>query len=223
MPYQLNADVTFCRIDGTTIFLDTRADRYFRLTAELERAFHAYLTGAGDLDPNLDALLDKSVFGSFSSSGLLRAHIGIGSPISSVLESPQATGQPTARILLHVFAIICRTRWQLGRYGLHHTLSELVAYRERNARQESIGSPQESLLAAAGAYWRSRPLVPIEPRCLLDSIAMVRFLANRGMRADLVFGVTGNPFSAHAWAQSARIILTDSLGNASAHTPIRVV
>lgn len=68
-----------------------------------------------------------------------------------------------------------------------------------------------------------RPLVPIEPICLLDAIAIVRFLAERGLYAHVVFGVTGTPFAAHSWAQAGELALNDTIGRITAHTPIRVV
>ena len=59
--------------------------------------------------------------------------------------------------------------------------------------------------------------------CLLDSIALVRFLARRGLYAQLVFGVTDDPFSAHCWVQAGDLVLNDTVGDVSAHTPIRVI
>ena len=43
------------------------------------------------------------------------------------------------------------------------------------------------------------------------------------MHANLVFGVTGDPFSAHCWVQVDELVLNDTLGNANAYTPIRTV
>ena len=75
----------------------------------------------------------------------------------------------------------------------------------------------------AAAFRSARPYVPIDTCCLLDSIAMITFLAKRQLHADLVFGVTADPFSAHCWAQYGTTVLNDALGHALTYTPIRVI
>lgn len=52
---------------------------------------------------------------------------------------------------------------------------------------------------------------------------MIIFLARRRLHASIVFGVTGDPFGAHCWVQTSDLVLSDTLGNATGHTPIRVV
>lgn len=79
------------------------------------------------------------------------------------------------------------------------------------------------VLEAAAAFLSARLYVPIDMCCLLDSIAMIKFLAKRELHADLVFGVTGDPFSAHCWAQYGTTVLNDALGHALALTPIKVI
>lgn len=65
--------------------------------------------------------------------------------------------------------------------------------------------------------------MPVETRCLLDSIAIVKFLARRHFHANIVIGVTGDPFSAHCWAQIHDMVLNDTIGNVRSFTPIRVI
>ena len=54
-----------------------------------------------------------------------------------------------------------------------------------------------------------RPLYPREASCLFDSLALGRFLAHAGIRAELVFAVRGAPFAAHAWLEKEGRILND--------------
>jgi hypothetical protein len=54
-----------------------------------------------------------------------------------------------------------------------------------------------------------RPLYPREASCLFDSLALGRFLADGGIRAELVFAVRGAPFAAHAWLEKEGRILND--------------
>jgi hypothetical protein len=52
---------------------------------------------------------------------------------------------------------------------------------------------------------------------------MVKFLAKRRLYSNLVMGVACDPFSAHAWVQYGALVLNDSVGNAQAYVPIRVI
>ncbi len=69
----------------------------------------------------------------------------------------------------------------------------------------------------------ARPYIPIKPNCLLDSLALAKFLARRNLYADVVFGVTSDPFSAHCWLQTGTVVVNDSVGNVDTYTPIRVI
>jgi hypothetical protein len=84
-------------------------------------------------------------------------------------------------------------------------------------------SDQAKLLAAADAFLKARKLVPVGTSCLLDSLAMAKFLNRRCMRVNVVVGVTGDPFSAHCWVQAGHMVLNDALGNVRIYSPIRVL
>jgi hypothetical protein len=57
---------------------------------------------------------------------------------------------------------------------------------------------------AAARIW-----IPAAYVCLFDSLALMRFLLARGVRADLVFGVRSRPFAAHCWVEVDGVILDD--------------
>jgi hypothetical protein len=84
------------------------------------------------------------------------------------------------------------------------------------------GSTGETLLRLA-AYEQARRYVPFARNCLLDSIAQSRWLSRAGLGCSLVFGVAGQPFSAHCWLQSADTILNDTYEHVSRFTPILVL
>ena len=44
-------------------------------------------------------------------------------------------------------------------------------------------------------------------RCLLDSLALLEFLAAHGVRAQWVIGVRVRPFAAHSWLQHQQWVL----------------
>jgi hypothetical protein len=148
-------------------------------------------------------------------------------PTLSAVEQTPGGRFPQSSTLVAVMRAVLLTQLQLKVRSLQRTLELLVTHRQRMCGAPSKAPPEasdeHSLLAAAMSFMQARPLVPIEPICLLDAIAMVRFLAARGMHARLVFGVTGTPFAAHCWAQAGRLALNDTIGRITAHTPIRVV
>lgn len=56
--------------------------------------------------------------------------------------------------------------------------------------------------------------------CLLDSVALGKFLLWQGLSPTLVIGVKTRPFGAHAWVQIGSFVLNDKVENVRMHTPI---
>ncbi|MCD9026766.1 lasso peptide biosynthesis B2 protein [Luteimonas sp. BDR2-5] len=226
MPYRLHDDLSYCEIDGHLVFLDVLNDRYFRLPPALERTFVAHRDGEGATDSDVAALVDRDIL--VDAQGTAGGHVAppIERPVCSAVEQT-STAPPVPLPMLaavDVFRIVLATQLQLKRRGLKRTLDTLSSYRETSTLQTPAGAPaDQQFLEAAAQFRRVRPYVPIETRCLLDSLSLTRFLAKRRLHATLVFGVTAEPFSAHCWVQAGRAVLNDTLGNVCAHTPIRAI
>ncbi|OMG60086.1 lasso peptide biosynthesis B2 protein [Brevundimonas sp. ZS04] len=73
---------------------------------------------------------------------------------------------------------------------------------------------------AALAFWQMAPWLPIEGECLVRSALLMRFLKQRGLEADWVFGVRLWPFMAHCWVQLDDLCLNDDVERLTAYTPI---
>lgn len=73
---------------------------------------------------------------------------------------------------------------------------------------------------AARAFWRMAPWLPIEGECLVRSALLMRFLQQRGLGADWVFGVRLWPFTAHCWVQLDGVCLNDDVERLTSYTPI---
>lgn len=73
---------------------------------------------------------------------------------------------------------------------------------------------------AARAFWRMAPWLPIEGECLVRSALLMRFLQQRGLEADWVFGVRLWPFTAHCWVQLDGVCLNDEVERLTSYTPI---
>ena len=227
MHYQLKEDLSCCDVQSNLIFLDVAKDRYFRLKRPLEQAMRRFLA-RDDVDPALlDELAAKGILIECVDSVAHQTTLEIRHPSRSAIEqATTADLRLTAATVLEVLAIVCWTQHRLKTRTLKANLDEACAYRARKSHPSMIASPsphEENLLRAVWQFARSRRYVPIAPVCLLDSLSLLRFLSRRGLAAEIVFGVTSEPFAAHCWVQAGDMALNETLSDANAHTPIRRV
>lgn len=221
---RLNDELSYCTVDGHLIFLDIQNDRYFRLAECLESALVTYLDGGDGPESSIRRLIDRKILIDGSGNSDHGSSCFPKTPARSAMEEAAHTERTSISVVLDTLAIVCSTQLQLKTRGLKKTLDGLLALRGQRTSRPSTSRHGESLvLEAAAAFRRARLYVPIDTCCLLDSIAMVRFLAKRELHAALVFGVAADPFSAHCWVQHGALVLNDALGHALTHTPIRVI
>ncbi|NIJ77108.1 hypothetical protein FHT08_002191 [Xanthomonas campestris] len=221
--YTLRDDLSFCRIGQRLVFLDVGNDRYFRLPQALEHALLAYLAQDPVPDLEINDLVERGLLVERS-----QATAGPQLPVMpvarSAMEMPIPARRPQLFETLEVLALVLSTRLALKRTPLGRVLGSLSAGAQRRGMQQcSLAGLEQRLTDAAAVFRRSRVWVPVEMRCLLDSVALARFLHRRQFDAQVVFGVALDPFSAHCWVQTGDLVLNDTVGNVHAHTPIRVV
>lgn len=227
LAYRLRDGLSYCRVDNYLIFLDLQHDRYFRLPGKMERTFLAYTRRWEDSHLDLSNLIEREIL--VDEKNLAQDHTlshVIEAPYRSAMEQSESMGTFRAATLLDVVAIVLSTQLRLKTRGLKDSLDRLVAYRHERAaetRSTPVDHSELRLLGASATFRHMRLFVPVDTCCLLDSLSMVIFLAKRGLHANIVFGVSGNPFAAHCWVQAKDIVLNDSVGNANAHSAIRVV
>jgi hypothetical protein len=220
--YVLRDDLSFCDVAGQLVFLDIGNDRYFRLLPPMERALIAHLHN----DPNADisGLIEQTILVAQEGASI-DARPSIEPVARSAMEAPPPEQKPSAREFLDVFQMVIAARLELKLSPLRKILDSVSATSHiRTAHSEAPPERLESRLEdAAAAFRQARLYVPVEMSCLLDAIAMARFLRRRNLHAHIVFGVALDPFSAHCWVQAGDLVLNDTVGNVCAHTPIRVV
>lgn len=208
MNYAPHDDISFCQIAGRLVFLDVSSDQYFCLNSELEQAFVDCLENDGNPKADISALMSRNILTTAYAPGHHR-HLNVEPPERSALEHTTSGREVRAFEFLEVFAIVCSTRIQLQARKLKEILTALVAYRENGTGRRY--APTSDLFDAASLFRRARLYVPIETSCLLDSLALAKFFIRRGLHADLVFGVTVDPFSAHCWAQAGTLVLNSTV------------
>src|SRR3546814_13573362 len=105
-----------------------------------------------------------------------------------------------------------RSRRRIVTWSLKNVINETVRYRAQRCPPPATPPGllhEQQLLQAVNLFQRARLYVPIETRCLLDSISLTRFLARRHFHSKIVLGVTNDPFSAHCCCPAGDIAIKD--------------
>jgi hypothetical protein len=225
MSYTLRNGLSFCQVDGGLVFLDIDNDRYFRLPNQLERTFVESGRNGFPMSPQIKRLVDMEILVENTVSEFKQAVSMLDEACRSAIEQGTDSKNPNMKDVVDVFSTVISTRWLLKKNCLKHALNLATSCQQQSApapRSYPSNLGDHEIGSAARIFIRTRPYVPIEPCCLLDSLAMVRFLARRSLRANIVFGVTRDPFSAHCWVQTKDLVLNDTVGSTKAYVPIRV-
>ncbi|PPT94265.1 lasso peptide biosynthesis B2 protein [Xanthomonas arboricola] len=221
--YTLRDDLSFCSINERLVFLDVGNDRYFRLPEALERSLLTYLAQDPVSDLEVNDLVERGLLVK-RSRATADLQPSVMPAARSAMEMPIPARRAKLFERLEVLALVLSTRLALKRSPLGRVLGSLPAGAQRRGMQQRSGAGLEQRLTdAASVFRRARVWVPVEMRCLLDSVALAKFLRRRQLDAQVVFGVALDPFSAHCWVQTGDLVLNDTVGNVHAHTPIRVV
>jgi hypothetical protein len=217
MVWTLLPHLTACIAGESVLLLDLRQDRYFRLPARLGSAARQWLAGSSDLPP-------PEVLDLLGRQGVVRASDPDFRPsitpvaIPETLETPVTPDALGTAQGLRIAAAIASAWMDLRTRRLQ---SIVITRRQwRATRPQVDGSVTPGRLAG---YHRARRLVPIAKNCLLDSLALDRWLGGPGPGRHLVFGVTVEPFLAHCWLQSPTVILNDNYDHVRRYTPILVL
>jgi Transglutaminase-like superfamily len=225
MGYALPANMSFCLTGGRAVFLDLAHDRYFRLSAALDAVFQKLLSSGHASEQDTEALVRHGVVRPAGvGESLSQAMVKIAS--HSALETAPPSPAPGFWMTMQVVHAVARAWLSLKFRPIARVLEQLRRTRARGVAPTStsqIGVQSKDVLAVAVRFNQARRLVPIDTVCLLDSVALLDFLARRGLFARLVMGVKLNPFAAHCWVQHQDVILNDAFDRATAYTPILVV
>jgi hypothetical protein len=106
-----------------------------------------------------------------------------------------------ARLLGEVLHAYAMARLLLARRDLRETLSGLRDG-DDPARDPLTGADQLECARLAAVVQRVLGRLPLDSRCLMQSLVLTRLLSRRGLRSTLVIGVRpGERFGAHAWVE----------------------
>jgi hypothetical protein len=220
MGYRLRTGVSFCRIADSYVFLDIAEDRYFGLPVSSEQAF-ARLVATGEVraieHDALRPLCEAGLLQAASGRTAPRPCPGISEPRASLLDDGDAAAaSEVAMALAHRFI----ATHDLKKRPLARLLEGVAD------GKATIGGMAEPLTKAAGvaaAFQRAALLFSAHDRCLATSIAVMRRLLAKAVRADLVLGVKLRPFQAHCWVQLGDVVVNDRVDTVGLFTPILIL
>jgi hypothetical protein len=218
------------------LFLNLVTDQYLaierRQLASLRPWLHGFDNGAmedediynylspGDSMDLLSDLVTAGVFTPNPCAGKDVRQLRI-PPATEVLAASACRPPLSARImhLSNAAAALASARRSLTRESIYDIVQRISARkREQVGSVPSLTVDEISRLVAIFNSWR--PFFPRDYLCLFDSLALLEFLANYGVRADWIFGATSDPFAAHCWLQQGNMLLNDSLDRVSDFCPI---
>ena len=205
----------YCAIGAERVFLDLAADRYFSLPAKAGDAFRALEEGVamGPDDAGVALLVREGILVDHDRGKPILATRNY-PPTESLVETIGVRANISLRAMAEALCLVA-----FARHGVRaKRLPRLLARLSHRAPRRAALKCERDL--AVARFCRVRPLVPIRPNCLYDSIALTRFLHRRGIAATLAIGVKLHPFAAHAWVQDGATVLNDSLGHARDFQPV---
>lgn len=217
---QLEPGVGYGLVGDRAVFLDLRRDRYLALDPQVDAHFRQLRAANEPLlpdGPEGDLLLATGLFRTASLRGRL-SPTQASAPRQSLLDE---TPHPRAGWIAPVraWAALKRARALLATTPIHTVVD---AIRERRFADPPVGDATFAE-EQARLFHAARALVPVERSCLADALALLDWLGDEAGHAVLVFGVRMEPFGAHCWLQTERLLLTDAHDTIGNFVPVMAV
>lgn len=215
MGWQLADGVGFCEVDDELLLLDLKRDKYLALRGGDRAAFERLRAGTPTSSDDTAR---------FAHAGLVVRHEGATVLQPATIPVPAADlATAEARFSPLMACAAAAGLWRAGRAIRRQNIAAALAASERCKKRAAPNTSEAALASVASHYAACRWAIPVEPRCLIDALALDDILLRRGLAATLVFGVRIRPFAAHCWLQSSTTILTGTAAEARNFTPIMVV
>lgn len=226
MSFWIREHLHYCQAGGRVVLMDLRSDSYFLLQKDLESIFLAEANGLETRPADREKLRALDLLADAGCGRQPAVDGSVPPPTRSAIEAAASPGTTRAAIVIEVAWIVLSTKRRLA---TEHIATIVDRYRlppQRAVEPRSLVSTpanDKRLIDATHDYTAARRFVPVKPSCLLDTLALRTFLARRRLTASIVFGVSPDPFAAHAWLQSDDLVLNETVSYARMHTPILVV
>jgi hypothetical protein len=236
--YALPSHVSMCTVSNGAVFLDLRRDKYFGISVADARSLSRVVPGWPASYPDDEVAPETAeeraitLAERFVADGLLSRQTPAGKKVSiaSTTSACRAFTSHTLEVRPHIRAIdmvrfsiaIIRATWQIRL----RSLEAIVLRQQSTSRRQVHCRPidLERMRQLVSIFDRLRPLVfTSRNRCLFDSLALLEYLAQYGVRPSWIFGVSVNPFAAHCWLQYGDLSLNSEIETTREYVPILTI
>lgn len=227
----LAAHVRACRVGEEVILMDLARGRYLGIGAAASAALRDVVSdwpgrdigvtgqGAGrQLPLAAERLLRQGLLSTARPTAAVQLPPA---PRHSIDVQDDAAAMPMRTAdMIEMARAAAGAAWSL-RFRSIETQASLIARQRASRARDSPAMDPPRLRSAVATYEKLRPLFfTARDKCLLDTYALLRFLAGRGLFPQGVIGVRTKPFRAHAWVQQGDLVLNDQRENVARFTPI---
>jgi Transglutaminase-like superfamily len=231
---RLASHVRACDCGGSVILLDLRRGRYLGVSDSVSRMLASQVDGWPVRNDPVNTAAQHDAMSAATqglmSQGILTKEWVDQGPTSRLEEaslSIDASTPPTSRLpsagsSLQFATSVAVAAWWLRCRSLQAVTSSITARRDHLLTPEA--ESLEAMRPRVAAYEALRPFFfTAREKCLLDSLALIMFLAKDGLLPRWVIGIKTNPFGAHAWVQCGSTVLNDQHEYVRQFRPILVV
>lgn len=226
--YKLADTAYVCLADDRLVFSDIRHDRYKcldrRNTQHALRLFSDFPCADIAQHQDTDRKQTELIIRSLTNAGLLSngedtgkefCSVRISAPTSN-LESDGITANPQSGHCGSFLraAITASAKLRLQPFQC------IVRSVEKRKRGGTSPHDRDAVRGLTAIFLYLRPFYVREYLCRFDSLALIEFLAHYRQFPEWVFGVTGEPFTAHCWVQDGNCVLNDTVDFVRRFTPI---
>lgn len=235
--YLLSRHIHVCPVPSGTMLLDLRRDKYIGLNAQQSRALtqvvqgwppsianeHSAPVSDCEMADFLCKLIDLGIITTDTVNGKsAEPSRNLLSTASHSMDDAMPIQTSASTHLIRFLVAFTRVYVSLRFGSLHHAVHSCEKRKKR--RTKSTTRPLSSLLQMTQAFSTLRPFFFTQSEeCLFDSLVLMEFLMLHDVYANLVIGVTHDPFEAHAWVQEGQYVLNGSVDFARRFRPIMVI
>lgn len=241
-PFRLAAHVRACRVNNQVVILDLRRDKYIGVGSpemhELSRFIanwprderHARASAAsvgGNSAEIMERLrADRVIISNVEPHCAQPAPVLAHAATRTLLEGYHGLRPAlTSRDVIRLVRAVSYAKMHLRRHPIERTMMRIRAQRmaalRPTTKSSSNGSHCEHVQTLMAKYLRACPwLFGARKACLLDSIALSRFLSFYDVHPLCVIGVRTHPFSAHCWLQMDDVVINDSVAHVRGYEPL---
>lgn len=235
---EVPAHVFVCRDGDFVMLLDLHNDRYWAVEAAKTLALASIVRGwparadqapaiaagasAAELLSDARPLIERGLLCDARDSSRDATPVRVDAPHAELLAEPGS--RHAGKSSVASFLVAAAAAVILIRCLSFERLVSRVRRRKQSRNGAAAPLDVQQVAQLIHRFEELRPLLfSARDACLLNSLALIEFLARHDLYPQWVFGVQARPFAAHCWVQHEGIVFNDSLEHVRRFTPIMAI